>query len=434
VPILPSGASKLLRTLLPKPPPPPPPPPAVKPAAPKLSQVKDGFDRAPLRSAVNALKSAVKDAFVPQPLKTATPPVAPQGTQAMERLNGVNTDPAYREALTTQQQLSQTRQEAGRIQGELDNRNIFTKAWEGLTGADDGREQQVAQLQQQITALEQVERSQPAEAVERARFTVFNERMATLERERGPGAAATIARQTYYNSLPWNVGGGTTRASDAEILSAGLPHAPDYQDSLAVGGYGGRMRTPDGTVVDMGHVAAALDWQVNASRIPNTLPIGGDPWGNGGIPNPFTLDTVTLTGDVASAIRNTAAGDNVPERATAAINAEGDEDWNGDIDGLNLAHRLQQNPSQGIAGALNSYYGTGQDQNRIDEYATHSRYIQRDGDGVPQRDAQGHYVVDRERLAREAHAFSIILDPRALNNPSGEVVDAWSRWLNNQGG
>ncbi len=308
----------------------------------------------------------------------------------------------------------------------------MSRAWDGVTGGDDAREARVAQLRQRITSLEQTERAQPAEAVEHARFTVFNQRMATLERELGRNGAATIARQTYYNSAAWNTGAGTSSASEAQVLAAGLPHAPDYIGGLATGGYGGRMRTPDGQEVDMGHVAAALDWQVNADRIPlliNLNPLMLPPVLT---TNPFNLETVTLTGDVGSAVRNTAAGDNVAARADEAIGDERNEDWYGDIDGLNLANRLRQNPNASIADTLNGYYGTGQYQNRVDEFATHSRHIQRDANGVPQRDAQGHYVVDTERLSREAYGFSILLNPRSINNPSDEVANAWARWLHQE--
>ncbi|HZI09429.1 MAG TPA: hypothetical protein VE153_03500 [Myxococcus sp.] len=41
-------------------------------------------------------------------------------------------------------------------------------------------------------------------------------------------------------------------------------------------------------------------------------------------------------------------------------------------------------------------------------------------------------MVNRDLLAREAHAFSVILDPRAINNPSTEVADAWVRWFKAQ--
>lgn len=366
-------------------------------------QVKDGFDSAQTRGATQA-----------------------------GNVSQVNNDPAYRQALQTQQQLSQLRQEAGKLQLELDNRNPLSKVWDGVTGGDDAKEARVAELRQQITALEQTERSQPADAVERARFTVFTERMASLERELGKSGAATIARQTYYNSPVWNAGAGTSEASQAQIMAAGLPHDPTYIDGLASGGYGGRMRTPDGKEVDMGHVACALDWQVNADRIPSTINLNPIVVPPVLVPNPFNLETVTLTGDVASAVRNTAAGANANTRADTAIGREGNEDWYGDIDGLNLANRLRQNPNASIADTLNGYYSTGQYQNRMDEFATHSRHIVRDQNGVPQRDENGHYKVDRDTLSREAYAFSIILNPKSINNPAGEVTDAWTRWFNQE--
>ncbi|QRO00360.1 hypothetical protein JRI60_15670 [Archangium violaceum] len=343
----------------------------------------------------------------------------------------VGNDPAYQEALKTQRELSGLRQQLGRVQLELENRNPFEKARDAITGGDNGKEKQIQDLKAKISALENVERAQPAEAVERARFTVFMDRMGELEKTMGKGEAATIARQTYYNSTVWNVGGGTPfGASEGAINAAGLPHDPNYSGGMAVGGYSGRMRTPDGQEVDMGHVACALDWQVNEKRVPDNYLLPTLPPTR--IPNPFNLQTVTLTGDVASAIKNTARGDNAGARADTAIGNEGKEDWYGDIDGLNLANRLAQNPNQSLTQVLGDYYGKGQYQNRIDEFATHSRYIQRDGQGQPLRDAQGHYVVDKQKLESEAYAFANILSPKSINNPSGEVVNAWSRWFNQE--
>ncbi|HZH14253.1 MAG TPA: hypothetical protein VE057_07830 [Archangium sp.] len=382
---------------------PAPPPPAAKSAA------SPGAAKAPTRA-----PRQVADGYDAGRAGTA-------GAQGVNKVNNAS----YRQALDTQRRLSGLRQEAGRLQLGLDNRGLFA-----ITGGGPATKARIAQLKRDIAALEKVERAQPRDAVGHARFTVFNERIATLERELGKGGAATIARQTYYNSEAWNVGAGSWPASEAKVLAAGLPRGPDYSANQAVGGYRGTMLTPDGREVDMGHVAAALDWQVNAARVPDsyltpTLPPHR-------VPNPFTLDTVALTGDVASAVRNTANGNNVARRAAAAIAKEGDADWNGDIDGLNLANRLQRNPNMSITQALNGYYGTGQYQRRIDEFATHSRYIQRDANGRPQRDAQGDYAVNRDLLAFEAHGFSLLLDPRSINNPAREVADAWVRWFKAQ--
>ncbi|MBN8226147.1 hypothetical protein JYK02_01340 [Corallococcus macrosporus] len=339
-------------------------------------------------------------------------------------------DAAYAQALGTQRRLSDLRQTAGRLQLGLDNRSIIQKGRDAFTGKAEATEAEIVRLKQNIAALENVERGQPQDAVERARFTVFNERMPKLELELGKSGAATIARQTYYNSVTWNVGRGSLPASEGKVLAAGLPHAPDYSGGQAVGGYGGRMRSPDGSEVDMGHVTAALDWQVNSARVPKSYLVPTVP--PVAIPNPFTLDTVTLTGDVASAVRNTAKGNNAAHRADLAISREGNEDWYGDIDGLNLANRLRQKPALSITQALTDYYGTGQYQRRMDEFATHSRYIQRDAQGTPQRDAQGDYAVKRDLLARDAYAFSLVLDPHSINNPSKEVADAWVRWFKAQ--
>ena len=380
---------------------PPPPPPAATPGAAKAPtrtpqpwQVTDGYDAGRAGAA---------------------------GAQGVTKVDNAS----YRQALDTQRRLSGLRQEAGRLQLGLDTRGIFA-----ITGGGHATKARIAQLKRDIAALEKVEHAQPLDAVGHARFTVFHARIATLEHELGKGCAATIARQTYYNSEAWNVAAGSWPASEAKVLAAGLPRGPDYSTHQAVGGYRGTMLTPDGREVDMGHVAAALDWQVNADSVPDSYLTPSLPPHR--IPNPFTLDTVALTGDVASAVRNTPNGDNAARRADAAIAKEGDADWNGDIDGLNLANRLQRSPNMSITQALNGYYGTGQYQRRIDEFATHSRYIQRDANGRPQRDAQGDYAVNRDLLAFEAHGFSLLLDPRSINNPAREVADAWVRWFKAQ--
>lgn len=357
-------------------------------------------------------------------------------TAAVQQVNG---DPAYQQALQTQRELSTLRQQMGTLQLELDNRGVGQKIGDLFSDADERKQEQINQLQQQITALEQTEATQPQDAVERARFTVFNERMAQLEAQLGKEGAATIARQTYYNSDVWNNAAGTEPASAAAINAAGLPHEPGNNADAAVGGFSGHMRTPDGREVDMGHVAAALDWQVNASRIPDNFAIP-QAWNLVSIDNPFNLNAVTVMGDVASAMTQTDRNGNLAANADTAIAGQQDYDWNGDIDGLNLANRLRQDPNLSITDALNGYYGTGQYQNRINEYATHGDYIRRDSSGAPLRDAQGNYQVDTQRLANEGREFAEILD-RDVGGilgvsqgdyPATEVSEAWARWLNSQ--
>jgi hypothetical protein len=394
---------------------------------------KPQTEQAEARKAATPLQ--FKDEFQPTQVADRAGP-RPAETAAVTRVNGTTVD---EQALQTQRDLSNLRQQMGTLQQQLEDRHIGTRFLDMFRGGDDQTRERIGQLQGQITSLEQVERSQPQEAVERARFTVFNERMAQLESQMGRQAAATIARQTYYNSDTWNNAAGSERASAGDINAAGLPRAPDYNASEAVGGYSGEMRTPDGRPVDMGHVASALDWQVNADRLPRHFMIP-QAYNQVGITNPFNLGTVTLTGDVASAMTRTSRTGDIAASADAAIARENDFDWNGDIDGLNLANRLSQNPNLSLTDALNGYYGSGQYQNRIDEFATHSPYVQRDENGVPRRDAQGNYQLETGRLGTDARNFAEMLDKDVLSTlgftegdySTTEVVDAFGRWLNEQ--
>ncbi|WP_342375187.1 hypothetical protein NVS55_28325 [Myxococcus stipitatus] len=272
-----------------------------------------------------------------------------------------------------------------------------------------------------VAQLEKEEAKQVAaspEAVGKARFQVFTERFAELEKDVGKGKAATLARQTYYNSTAWNNGRGSPPATQGDINSAGLPHDPKYVPGMAVSGYSGESRTPDGKKVDLGHVAAAIDWQVNKDKVPSG-------------PNPFNLDTVTLTGDVASAINQVRDGTNAGSSLDAAIAKEGDGDWNGDIDGLNIAKRLADSPGKSIGQTLKDYYGTGAYQKRVDEFARHSKYIQRDANGVPGRTANGAYAVDTQKLADDAKSFAKVLGFGGYvdSGTALAVAQAWERWL-----
>ncbi|MCK6546455.1 hypothetical protein L6R52_11445, partial [Myxococcota bacterium] len=325
-------------------------------------------------------------------------------------------DADYQEALDNQRALSEARQELGNAQLELENRNIFQRGWDFVTGGDDAKEQRIGELEQAVADLEAEEAKLPPDAVAQARLTVFEERLAAIEATQGKGEAARLARQTYYNSDVWNGAAGTGKASEAEIDAAGFPRGA-WHSGAATDGYDGEMQTRDGNVVDMGHVACALDWQVN---------------GRGGFPNPFDANAVTLTGDLASAILRTPAGGD----PAAAIDAEGDADWNGDLDGNNLAKRLADDPDASLADTVRGYY-SGDYRDRIDEWATHSKYVERSDDGVPLRDADGHYVLDRDQLQRDANGFAVLLSQGGTLNPLNRfedraVIDAWADWFAEQ--
>ncbi|WP_257448659.1 hypothetical protein [Archangium lipolyticum] len=360
-------------------------------------------------------------------------------TAAVAGVHGI--DP---KVLDTQEKLSTARQKLGEYK---------------LSGGKD--ESTLKQLENEVAELEKQEEVQfknpdLKDDVEKAQFVVLEKRMGELEKQYGKHKAATLARQTYYNSDLWNLAGGSAKASDDQVLALGLPHTPGQKNSdVAVGGYAGQMRTPDGQPVDMGHVLCGMDWQLNKDRVPKTLSVDdlakavgkeklGDiikslPGGEPDIPNPFTKGFVTLTGDIGSAVAARYNGTSADD----AIKNESDYDWNGDLDGLNLAKRLADNPNQSITDAMKSYYGSGEYKNRVDEYATHGGFVKRDGNGQPIKDKNGHYELDTKAIANAGVVTGILLskggiaddvlkeglNPFSDEDKAKEVAEAFERWL-----
>ncbi len=280
--------------------------------------------------------------------------------------------------------------------------------------------------------------------------------MGELEQQYGKEKAITLARQTYYNSDVWNLAAGSEKASDDQVLALGLPHKPGEKDNGPFsGGYMGPMRTLDGQPVDMGHVLCGMDWQINKDRAPDSLKVDdltravghgevgkvlkeyiGD---KASIPNPFDLGFVTLEGDLGSAVKESLGGTS-PDDAVAE---EGDYDWNSDLDGLNLAKRLETHPNQSLADALGGYYDSGEYKNRADEFATHSEYVKRDGNGQPVKDKNGHYEMDTEKMAEDSFLAGLLLskgDPKVLaggvldklnpfSDKAEDVAESFEKWL-----
>ncbi len=306
-------------------------------------------------------------------------------------------------ALQTQRELSAARQELGRLELRVEAQPV-------LNLSPDIREQ-LANLKARVASLEKVEASQPEASVLKGRFVVFNERMGELEKTMGKGAAATIARQTYYNGPTWNAPSLTLPATAGAIDAAGLPHG-QFNPGVAAGGFDGEMMTADGHQVDMGHVAAALDWQVNNH-------VG------------LTPGDVTVVGDLASAMRETSSGSPSAVAAQKAVAREGNGDWNGDLDGQNLAHRMAQNPNLSITDALKGYYGTGEDKNRVNEWASHSPYVVRDASNKPVLDKDGNFTFTPQLKAEaESFLYKLSLGQKSGSDVDGQgVVDAFGRYL-----
>lgn len=384
----------------------------------------------------------------PVALDGGAPPPATQGLSEAQETSAVTpVDGIDPKVLETQEKLSKARQALGE--------------WE-LRGSPDESTQ--VRWENEVAALEAEEKAQfddpdLKDDVEKAQFVVLEKRMGELEQKYGKKEAITLARQTYYNSDLWNVAGGSKKASDVQVLALGLPHTPGKKDdSPVVGGFKGQMRSADGQPVDMGHVLCGMDWQVNKDRVPKELKVkdvasalGEDaeavkkvlkyiPGSNGvTMPNPFDLDFVTLKGDLGSAVKRRFLEDASPD---AAIAAEGSYDWNGDLDGLNLAHRLETNPNQSAADALKSYYDSGESKNRLDEAATHSKYFKRDDKGIPQRDDKGHYKMDTDKMASDAFVVALMLGHNGeiakdgvldklnpFQDKAKDVAKAFERWV-----
>ena len=265
--------------------------------------------------------------------------------------------------------------------------------------------------------------------VEKARFVVTLERLAELEAERGATEAARIARQTYYAGFAWDrvAGDGITAfpspfrktthtPSEAQLDAAGLPHGKWNTDNAA-GGYDGSMRTPDGVAVDMGHAFCGIDWQVNQRHA------------RGG----WTIEAVTLGGDLASAMARTKSAG--MRDAANAFADETDSDYNGDIDGLNIAKRLEVASSTTMSRVIAGYYASGGAPTRIEELARTSRYVIRDANGTPKRTRDGRYALDAKAirkdtgwLARLMSAWALRFEP--IKQPKqNAVIEAFAHWL-----
>ncbi|QSQ22716.1 hypothetical protein JY651_47750 [Pyxidicoccus parkwayensis] len=359
-------------------------------------------------------------------------------TEALAPVDGV--DP---KVLETQDKLSKARQRLGELRTQ-----------------DRPNPSAISSAEQEVKDLEALEKSQfddpeLKDDVEKAQFVVTEKRLGELEQKYGKEQAITMARQTYYNSDLWNLAGGSRTATDNQVLALGLPHVPGEakNNEPAVGGYPGAMRTPDGQPVDMGHVLCGMDWQVNKDRVPDTLAVDdlakavgqeklGDilkklPGGGTRIPNPFDKGFVTLTGDLGSAVKKRYEG----QPADVAIASESNYDWNGDLDGLNLAKRLETNPNQSLGDAMKGYYDSGESRNRVDEYATHGEYVKRDDNGQPKKDKNGHYQLDTDAIARDGLLTGVLLSKgsiaddvlKDLVNPLSskpkEVAEAFEKWL-----
>jgi len=342
---------------------------------------------APLASAVGVPSTARADVFSPLAPRLvgfadARPAVeqgqASRGAAAARQVLGG----APPEALRVQHQLSETRQRLGAVleqQAGLQQQAgdaVLAGAHEASLKRLSGEE---AALRGALATLQQAEAAQPRADVERASFEVFFERFEALEKAQGPEAAARLARQTWYNDRKFNVAGGSRPATEAQLLKAGFPTSAT-------------MRSPSAERIDMGHVACALDWELNPSVYHGLL---------------VDLEQVTFTGDLAAAAQ--AVAERGLDGEAALDQQAGAPDLLGDYDGLNLAARIRADRTRDVSAHLRAYYADGP-EDRLGELAQHSRFFIRDPAGSPQRDAEGRLRVDRSALTEAVRTFTQRLD------------------------
>ncbi|WNG50858.1 hypothetical protein F0U60_47095 [Archangium minus] len=320
------------------------------------------------------------------------------------RVSQVNPKPIDPVMLKTQRDLSLARQKLGAEQ-LAQKPPLLQPPPNPLPPQFIEQQKRIDAAEKEVKKLEALEAKQyarnPSE-VERARFQVFMERLPALEQQYGKQRAAEIARQTYYNSAVWNGVGGAASAQKGQINAAGLPHDPKFLGRQTRGGYEGNFRTPDGQPLEMGHVLAGVDWELNGR---------GKKFNN-----PFDRNAVTVVGDLAWLIGD---GLKKPTETKKRFDAEGDNNWNGDIDGLNIAERLKRNPNLGLAQAFKDYYGGNAYQRRVDEWAQHSKYFLRQANGEPARDKNGNYQLNQRLLQKDAENFFRVLN---LGNDPGQIV------------
>ena len=92
---------------------------------------------------------------------------------------------------------------------------------------------------------------------------------------------------------------------------------------------------------------------------------------------------------------------------------------------------------------MKSYYGSGEYKNRVDEFATYSGFVKRDGNGQPIKDKNGHYELDTKAIANAGVVTGILLskggiaddvlkeglNPFSDEDKAKEVAEAFERWL-----
>ncbi len=390
-----------------------------------IGSIPVGFGRNPAPSSAPTGNAggarAPKDVF--SDARTSPVAIDPASNGAAGGPSGVTPSP---QVVKTEHDLIKARQALGNAEQQLAFDKLLAQRdpfwglmpWNwGKLGQDQKRVDQLTQDLAHKTQEESAElQTFGAAQVETARFQVFGEQLTYLENKYGKSTAARLAREVYYNDPHWDVASMSPPADEATLLQTGLP---PKDDAL--------MMAPNGDPVDMSHVAVAMDWQLNP---PSIL----------GIKSPVDIQDATLVGDLAQSSINTAVSfaDAKKTDAKASLGDIAKTTFEGyanrpqllgDIDGLNLASRLGQNPNARLSDLFNAYYSGGGPNGRMDELAASSPFIRKNG-SVPVRDAQGNYVLDMGKLTDATMQFAKAMrdNEKAFRWIQGK--DSSPRWAN----
>jgi hypothetical protein len=337
----------------------------------------------------------------------------------------------------TQQDLVETREQLGNAMETLARDQALARNplwWLFHQGAVNQDQQRIDHLNGQLNGLLSDQTAETAKfgaaQVETARFQAFSQQLGVLEKKYGKKEAARLARQVYYDSGVWDLNTNSLPASSAARLATGLPPKNEAQS----------MMTPNGQVIDMTHVAVAMDWALNPPRLSGMNPADA-----------------TLVGDLAQTSLNTAVSaknfHNIQDAAASNFGTYASTNQlRGDIDGLNLAARLSQDPKASLSDTFNAYFQAGP-SDPIGEFAASSPFVERDQNG-PVVNSSGNYVTDLPVLANATIQFaryirdgerledagkgnygsvdSARVTDKQIDQAAAAVMGQWVQWFNQE--
>jgi hypothetical protein len=216
----------------------------------------------------------------------------------------------------------------------------------------------IALLKTRVERLEQAIERLPRRAVEAARFRVFLAVLRDLEGQKGTRGAISLLRRAYYDGGLWVTASGQPELSREQKNALGAPQGR-ANPRLLGGGEGDnrelKVVVPDGTRTDIAHVLAGLDYQLN--RWPRRIGVRGRE-----VRNPVDERTLGLSGDLMTAAMYVGSLRNLLRQGPRAAvrhairEQEGNADFRGDVDMVNVLAMLSAEPQAGAADLLESYY------------------------------------------------------------------------------